>query len=319
MNSQIQHKPDLYQEITDRIIKCLEEGAAPWLKPWNSPDYNLALPKNAVSGRLYSGVNILLLWMASAEKGYKQSKWLTAQSANKLGGHVRKGEKATIIVNYRPVDREKLDDEGNTILDDEGNPEMEHFALLKRHAVFNIEQCENLPQYLYDDTHIIKNDEDPYEIFREIRQIIDGMSVKVDIKPQNKAYYSSAKDVIAIPEIKQFTSEQEFYSVLLHEITHATGHKDRLNREGVTGTSGRLSKVYAFEELVAEMGSAFLCAHIGFNTVQQNAGYINGWIQLLKEDKRAIFKASGKAREACQYMFDCLQVMEQYERLNFAA
>ncbi len=310
-------KKDIYQEITDRIIKCLEEGATPWLKPWNSPDYNLALPKNAVSGRLYSGVNILLLWMASAEKGYKQSKWLTAQAANKLGGHVLKGEKATIIVNYRPVDREKLDDEGNTILDDDGNPEMEHFALLKRHAVFNIEQCDGLPNSMYE-TEPVKNSDTgtvQYTLFAEIRQMIKGMDLDVKIIPGNQAFYRSSEDKVVMPEMKQFNSETGFYGTLLHEMTHATGHPKRLNREGIAFGKAKFgNKVYAFEELVAEMGSAFVCAHLGFNEVPQNAAYIGSWINVLKEDKRAIFKASGLARNACEYMMEALNVQQQYEK-----
>lgn len=317
MNTLNQHKPDLYQEITDRIVKCLEEGTVPWLKPWNNPDYNLALPQNAVSGRHYSGVNILLLWVASAEKGYKQSKWLTAQAANKLGGHVRKGEKATIIVNYCPVDREKLDDDGNTILDDDGNPEMEHFALLKRHAVFNIEQCDKLPSSMYETEPVKNTDAEAvqYTLFAEVRQMIKGMDLNVKIMPSNQAFYHSSEDKVVMPEMKQFNSETGFYGTLLHEMTHATGHPKRLNREGIASGKAKFgNKVYAFEELVAEMGCAFVCAHLGFNEVPQNAAYIESWIKVLKEDKRAIFKASGFARNACEYMLDALNVQQQYEK-----
>lgn len=144
-------KVDLYQEVTDQIIKCLEEGTVPWLRPWQNPDYNMALPRNAVSGRLYSGINIMLLWIASAKHGYQQCKWLTAHSASKLGGHVRKGERATIITYYTPIEREKCDDNGEPIVDAaNGEVEIERFAILKRYPVFNIEQCEGLPQSLCD-------------------------------------------------------------------------------------------------------------------------------------------------------------------------
>lgn len=317
MNTQIQHKPDLYQEITDRIIKCLEEGTVPWLRPWNTPDYNLALPKNAVSGRLYSGVNILLLWVASAEKGYKQSKWITAHAANKLGGHVRKGEKATIVVNYNPIDREKCDDDGNPILDEDGNPEMEHFAVLKRHPLFNIEQCDGLPNSMYETESVKNTDTEPvqYALFAEIRQMIKGMDLDVKIMPSNRAFYRPSEDKVIMPEMKQFNSETGFYGTLLHEMTHATGHPKRLNREGIASGKAKFgNKVYAFEELVAEMGGAFVCAHLGFNEVPQNAAYIESWISVLKEDKRAIFKASGFARNACEYMLDALNVQQQYEK-----
>ncbi|WP_042907309.1 ArdC family protein, partial [Gallibacterium anatis] len=304
MNNSTQKK-DIYQEITDRIIAALESGTAPWLKPWNNPEGNLGLPCNAVSGRFYQGVNILLLWIAADEKGYQQSKWITARAANKLGGYVRKGEKATIVASYCPIEREKCDDEGNPILDEEGNPEMEQFAVLNRYPVFNIEQCEGLPSNLFDaEIESASNDEmKQYHIYADIRKIIDGMSLNVEMKPSPQAFYQPTADRVVIPEMKQFDSEQGFYSVLLHEMTHATGHISRLNREGVaSGKSKFGNKIYAFEELIAEMGGAFLCAHLGFNQVPQNAAYIESWLKILKADKRAIIKASGFARKACEYM-----------------
>lgn len=317
-----QPKFDIYQNVTDRIVKALETGTVPWLKPWSSPDCNLSLPRNAVSDRYYNGVNILLLWMANEENGYKQSKWITAEAANKLGGRIRKGEKATVIVNYCPIEREKLDEDGNQIVDDDGNIEMEHFAYLKKHCVFNIEQCESLPKILYEAVSDSKPESNsmPYQEFAEIRQIMEGIEVQVNVKPSNRAFYNPNEDIIVMPEMKQFTNEQGFYEVLLHEMIHSTGHKTRLNREGIaSGKSKFGNKVYAFEELVAEMGAAFLCSHLGFNTVPKNASYIASWIKLLKEDKKAIFKAAGKAREACQYMFETLQVVQQYERFNYEA
>ncbi|MFZ7277865.1 ArdC family protein [Avibacterium endocarditidis] len=315
MNNSTQKK-DIYQEITDRIIAALESGTAPWLKPWNNPEGNLGLPCNAVSGRFYQGVNILLLWIAADENGYQQSKWITARAANKLGGYVRKGEKATIVASYCPIEREKCDDEGNPILDEEGNPEMEQFAVLNRYPVFNIEQCEGLPSNLFDaEMESVSNDElKQYHIYADIRRIIDGMSLNVEMKPSPQAFYQPTADRIVIPEMKQFDSEQGFYSVLLHEMTHATGHISRLNRDGVaSGKSKFGNKIYAFEELIAEMGGAFLCAYLGFNQVPQNAAYIESWLKILKEDKRAIIKASGFARKACEYMLETLNVQKQYE------
>lgn len=258
----------------------------------------------------------MLLWIAADEKGYQQSKWITARAANKLGGYVRKGEKATIVASYCPIEREKCDDEGNPILDEEGNPEMEQFAVLNRYPVFNIEQCEGLPSNLFDaEIESASNDEmKQYHIYADIRKIIDGMSLNVEMKPSPQAFYQPTADRVVIPEMKQFDSEQGFYSVLLHEMTHATGHISRLNREGVaSGKSKFGNKIYAFEELIAEMGGAFLCAHLGFNQVPQNAAYIESWLKILKADKRAIIKASGFARKACEYMLETLDVQKQYE------
>lgn len=304
---------DLYQVVTNQIIEALEAGTAPWIKPWANAGSHLPLPSNAISGRLYGGINILLLWLAAEEKGYKQSKWLTAKAANEQGARIRRGEKATLIIKYCPIEREKLDETGCVILDAKGEPEMERFAFIKKHYVFNIEQCENLPASFYETTTDIPTTPQ-YREFAEIRQIIEGMSLTVEIKPSNKAFYRASTDTIVMPQMKQFSSEADYYSVLLHEITHATGHKNRLDREGISSSKSTFgSELYAFEELIAEMGGAFLCAYLGFNTVPQNASYLASWIKVLKSDKKAIFRATGKAREACEYMLDTLQVMQKYE------
>ncbi|HDL5821280.1 TPA: DUF1738 domain-containing protein [Mannheimia haemolytica] len=315
-----QPKFDLYQHITDRIVVALEQGTAPWLKPWSHPECNMALPRNAVSNRLYSGINTLLLWIATAEHGYKQCKWITAKKANELGGYIRKGEKATVVMNYRPDEREKLDEEGNIVYDEEGNPEMERHFFINKHNLFNLDQCENLPVELYDpvsEPKQPKSEPNQYDIFAEIRQIIKGMDLQVEMKPSNRAFYQPGEDKVVMPEMKQFANAQAFHSVLLHEMTHATGANNRLNREGITSGKAKFgNKVYAFEELIAEMGGAFLCAYPGFDTVPQNAAYIESWIRVLKEDKRAIVRASGKAREACQYMLDALNVAQLADKYD---
>lgn len=327
MNTQSNTQPkfDLYQEVTDKIIAALEQGTAPWLKPWDSVIPYGGMPCNAISGRLYSGINVLLLWLSAAEHGYIQRKWITAKAAIEAGGHVRKGEKATLAVSYRPYDREKTDDDGNLVLDDGGNPVIEHLASIKKHCLFNIEQCEKLPQDWYEtvETPEQPTDENQYAIFEEIRLMLKGMDLQVMVKPSNQAYYRPRNDHIVMPEMKQFHSPQKFHSVLLHEMTHATGHQSRLARDGIVSGKARFgNKVYAFEELVAEMGCAFLCSHLGFADVPQNASYIESWIKVLREDKRAIFRASGKAREACQYMLDALniaQLADKYEVFEEAA
>lgn len=318
-NTKKQHF-DIYQSVTDRIITALESGTAPWLKPWDNAEYGLGLPRNAVSNRLYSGINILLLWLAAEEKGYRQSKWVTAFQVNELGGRIRKGEKATVAVLYNRIEREKLDDNGKVIMNNDGIPEMERFAVIKKHNLFNIEQCD-LPKNLYDsETELYAITEtEKYRVFRDIRKIIKGMGLEVRIQSSNKAFYHSGLDKVLMPERTQFEREQDFYATLLHEMTHATGHSSRLNREGVVSHKSKFGNaVYAFEELIAEMGSSFLCAHLGFDTVPRNASYINSWIEVLKQDKKAIFRASGKAREACEYMFDILNVSLQCERHNIA-
>lgn len=306
-------KVDLYQEVTNEIITALEQGTVPWLKPWSSPDRGLALPSNAVSGRLYSGINILLLWISADKKGYQQSKWITSAAIHKLGGRINKGEKATIVVNYTPREREKLDDDGQVILDEDGNPKMEHFAVIKRYPLFNIEQCSGLPESFYEKVEQ-QPKQNPYELFAEIRQMIKGMDIDVQIKPTNRACYMPTTDQILMPEMKQFESNSKFYSTLLHEMTHATGHIKRLAREGITSGKAKFgNQLYAMEELIAEIGCAFLCAHIGFDDVPQHAAYIDSWLNVLKADKKAIFKATGFARTACDYMLDVLNTQKLYE------
>lgn len=309
-----QSKFDLYQNVTDRIIQALEAGTAPWLRPWKCAGSHLALPKNAVTHRLYSGINVLLLWLVAEERGYQQCKWLTMKSVNEQGGQVRKGERSTLVVSYKPVEREKRNKAGEPILGEDGSPILEKFAYLNAHYLFNIEQCENLPPNLYD--NIAPQVSEPKHLYREfadIRHIIDGINLTVECKPSNRAYYRPKTDVVVMPEMKQFDSEAAYYNTLLHEMTHATGHKSRLNREGISSEKAKFgNQIYAFEELIAEMGAAFLCAHLGFDTVPENASYLASWVEILKSDKRAIFRATGKAREACQYMLETLDVMQQY-------
>ncbi|MEH8093430.1 zincin-like metallopeptidase domain-containing protein [Gallibacterium anatis] len=307
------HKIDVYQDVTDRIVQCLESGTRPWIKPWVS-----GLPQNAVSGRYYTGINVLLLMIASEEKGYQSTKWLTAKAANKLGGKIKKGEKATRIINYSPIEREKKDDNGELILDSEGNPEMEKFAIIRAYPLFNIEQCEGLPEEMY----LEKEMPSEFQKVNEVHQILEGMGVAVKHTAGDQAYYSPLMDVINMPLMKTFCTERSYYSVLLHEMIHATGHKDRLEREGITSKKAKFgNEIYAFEELIAEMGSAFVCTALGFDTISNNASYIDSWIKVLKSDKKAIFRASGEARKAAEYLFeirDTMRLYEQYEQYDAA-
>lgn len=322
-STQIQTQPkyDIYQDVTDRILEALEAGVLPWVRPWTLEGNAIpGLPLNAVSGRYYSGINVLLLWLSASAKGYRQRKWITAKAAHKLGGHVRKGEKATKVVNYNPVEREKCDDEGNVLLDEHGNPELEHFAYITNHVLFNIEQCENLPETLFE---TVKNELQSNTLNIELREdvqlMIDGLEgLELEHVAGNIAYYDPMKDKIVLPRITQFSKEADYYSTLLHEMTHATGHAKRLNREGITAANAKFgSPKYAFEELIAQMGNAFICAHLGLDVIDESASYIDSWIQALKSDKKAIFRATGKAREASDYMFNTLY--EQTEALKHCA
>lgn len=301
---------DLYQRVTEQILSALESGTKPWQRPWNSAYKNFMLPCNGESGRLYSGVNIMLLWMSQAKKGYMQRKWVTFKGARKLGGVVRSGEKATEIVLYRPMVTEEKDEDGNIIYDDLGEPIMKQYTIIRGFYVFNIEQCEGLDEHFEEIEPA--NEELKFVLRPEINALPLKMGVTVHHKPQNRAYYKACNDMIMMPEQKQFDSAEQYYSVLLHETAHSTGHTTRLNRDGIGSDSSRFgSKTYAFEELIAEITSAFTCAHLGIHdTYDQNAAYLNSWIECLKSDNRAIFKATAAAREATDYLLEIFHNQE---------
>ncbi|PJG82796.1 ArdC family protein [Caviibacterium pharyngocola] len=300
---------DLYQKVTDKILVVLETGTKPWQCPWDNANVNVSsfqLPCNGESGRLYSGVNIMLLWMAQIENGFTQRKWVTFKGARNLGGSVRSGEKATEIILYRPMETEEKDDDGNIVYDENGEPKMKRFAVIRGFYVFNIEQCEGLDEH-YE--HIEPASEElKFALRPELNALPLKMGVIVQHRPQNQAYYQPSSDVIVMPEQTQFDSAEQYYGVLLHETAHATGHRTRLNRVGITNSDKFSGEKYAFEELIAELTSAFTCAHLGIcNTYDQNAAYLDSWIKCLKSDKHAIFRATAAAREATDYLMDIFE------------
>lgn len=304
MKKQTQQK-DLYQQITDQIVEALEQGTMPWQRPWDNGFPQLVIPCNGESGREYSGINVLLLWMSAMRKNFTQRKWVTFQGANHLGGQVRAGEKATVIIFYKQILIEEKDDEGNVVYDENGEPKMKPTVFIRGHHVFNIGQCDGLEKH--------------YETFPEPeissemqpRADLDVLPMKMGMslynKVQDRACYMPKKDCIVMPDFEKCNTADDYYATLLHECAHATGHKDRLNREGVAKFDKFGSPRYAFEELVAELTSAFTCAHVNVrNNISQNAAYIDSWIQKLKADKKAIFRASSQAREATQFLLDAL-------------
>lgn len=303
---------DLYQQVTDKIVAALESGKMPWSKPWSlsaaSIDMPLRLPVNADSGRAYSGVNILLLWLEQIDHGYVQSKWLTFQGARKLGGCVRKGEKGTTILLYKPMEKPETDDGGEQVYDENGEPKMRHYAVIKGIPVFNIEQCDGLPESLFekmtdDDVETGKKEGEPFRL-DYLDNVPASMGVSFNNRFQNRAYYKPGDDKIVMPLKTQFSSMEGYYATLLHECGHATGHADRLNRPGVSQLSRSNKARYAFEELIAEFTSAFTCATVGIDNLSQNAAYIGSWIEILKSDKRAIFRATAQAREAADFILN---------------
>lgn len=302
-------RADLYQQVTDKIIKALEKGAVPWRKPWRMADKpsGSSLPANAVTGRPYSGVNIPLLWMAAEERGFSSDRWLTYLQAQQLGGHVRQGEISSMAVVYKKFEKQATDTGGNAVFDDEGNPLMEPRSMLKTLQLFNIQQCEGLPPEIGGESKSLMT-EDEIEtlsapVANRVMEIFNSSGVAVTFIEQNRAFYRTSTDSIVMPVSGQFFTEADYWATLLHELVHVTGHEKRLNREGITASSRKFGDpVYAFEELIAEIGSAFLCAELGVYGEVQHESYINGWLAKLKEDKRALFSACRQAREATEFL-----------------
>jgi antirestriction protein ArdC len=269
-------KKDIYQTITDQIITALEQGAAPWVKPWS----NSGMPRNAISGREYSGINTVLLAMSS----YASPLWLTYNQAKAAGGQVRKGEHGTTVVFFKPLR-----------ISDANNPEAKEksIPLLRSFTVFNVQQMDGLPEkYTLASKPQLDNfaDNEEAEIYLGKAIIEHGKS---------KACFIPSADVIFMPNKIDFKSIPDYYATGLHELTHWTGHKSRLARD----FSGRFGdSAYAFEELIAELGAAFLCAHCGIDGQLQHASYIQSWLKVLKSDKRAIFTAAAAARKASEFI-----------------
>jgi antirestriction protein ArdC len=279
-------KRDLYSEVSARIIAELQKGAAPWVKPWSaSPGANT--PCNAVSNRPYSGCNVVLLWMAQAA-GYRTPRFLTFKQALELGGNVRRGERGTKVyfVKQLQVHDEDADDNVSARL----------IPMMREYTVFNVDQCENLPNEINTGKPVCVRNPDIRD------ELADAFlrSTGADIgEGHGEAYYVPSRDFISMPAFAGFKGADHFYNVAFHELTHWTGHKSRLDRD-LKSRFG--SRDYAAEELIAELGAAFLCAEFGFDGDVRNAGYIASWIELLKADKRAFFTACSQASKAADYL-----------------
>ena len=284
-------KVDLYQSVTDKIIAELEAGRLPWVQPWDGQHAacQIGLPVNAVSGKPYSGINILLLWGAVIEKGYPSQIWLTYRQAKSLGGNVRKGERGEIIC-Y--ADRFVTKDEKQNAIA-EGRDAVA-IPFLKRYRVFNIAQCDGLPEDLYRlDAPLPER-----KIVPQAEALVQATGADIRIGG-DRAFYVPAQDFVQLPPQPAFTDQINYYRTCFHELGHWTGHKTRLDRD----QSGRGStKTYAREELVAEMCAAFVCATLSIQPTVRHANYIGSWLEVLKEDKRAIFKAASQASKAADYL-----------------
>ncbi len=284
-------RTSLYQEITAKIIAELEAGCLPWIQPWGTSAVQapLAVPKNATTGRRYSGVNVLILWGAVVQHGFSGQSWLTFRQALSLGGHVRKGERGTTVV-Y--ADRFTPDAERSRAQEQGDDPRSIPF--LKRFTVFNADQCDNLPEEIVT----AAPPPPPGLILPEVEALIRASGADLRIGGE-RAYYDVAGDFIRVPPPQAYFEPVNWHRTALHELEHFSGAASRLGRD-LSGSFG--TKSYAKEELVAEMTAAFTCATLGIVSTLRHADYIGAWLDVLREDDRAIVRAASAASKAADYL-----------------
>ena len=290
----------LYGEVTDRIIAELEAGRVPWMQPWDGAKAEVGMPRNAGTGRRYSGINVLILWARLFERGFASQGWLTYRQAQALGGNVRKGETGTTVCyadRFTPKDGEG---------ERAGAGDARQIAFLKRFTVFNVDQCEGLPA---DFAGIaVPLGERETVPAAEALMVASGARISLG---GGEAYYMPALDRIQLPPQQAFYDQINFYRTALHELGHWTGHSSRLDRLGGGDPKG---EDYAREELVAEMCSAFVCAELGIQPTVRHADYLACWLSVLRHDSRAIFRAASAASKAADYLLAYRPAAERNDR-----
>jgi antirestriction protein ArdC len=283
---------DVYSRITDKIIADLEQGVRPWLMPWNADHaagrITRPLRHNGVP---YKGINVVMLWSAAVSKGYACPLWLTFKQALELGGNVRKGETGELVVYANRITR--------TETDDKGEEQEREIAFLKGYTVFNAEQCEGLPAQYTAKTEPpallpIARIERADRFFAATGAVIRHGGTR--------AYYAEGADYVQMPFFETFRDAESYAATLAHEVTHWTKHEKRLARD--FGRVRHGDEGYAKEELVAELGSAFLAADLELTPEvrKDHAAYIGSWLKALRDDKRLIFSAAAHAQRAVDYL-----------------
>ena len=281
---------NVYQLVTDRIIAELEKGSIPWEKPWTGVRTGAY---SRSTGKPYSLLNQMLL--------RKPGEYLTFKQATEAGGSIRKGEKAQIVVFWKPFEVVEKDKDGK--------PVKKVIPLLKYYNVFHIDQCENVkPRFAPDDLT-------PADPIAEAETVLSDYSLRSGCRiiheRQNRAFYRPSTDEIHLPLREQFPKTAEYYSTAFHEATHSTGHEKRLNRLSKTAHFG--SQDYSKEELIAEMGAAILMNELGIETdgsFRNSAAYIQNWLHVLRDDNKMLVSAAGKAEKAVKLILNIDQPVD---------
>jgi antirestriction protein ArdC len=277
----------VYEIVTEQVIRQLESGVAPWRKPWRTE-----MPCNLVSGKEYRGMNVFLL----GSQGYASRYWLTFNQANKLGGHVKKGEHSSLVTFWH-IGEERIKADGS-----KSRP-----FLLRYYRVFNLTQTDGIAEKLG-----LGNASPRVPSIEGCEAIVAGMPNAPKMEQSDKAWYRPSTDTVGMPARALFSSAEEYYSTLFHELTHSTGHPSRIGREGIERIEAFGSDSYSREELVAEMGAAMLCGVTGTApaTLQNSAAYLKTWIERLKADSRLLVSAASAAQKASDYILAKSQTVE---------
>jgi antirestriction protein ArdC len=284
------NRSDVYEAITNRVIAAIEAGAGQWQMPWHRS--GVSRPVNAHTKKPYRGVNVVALWAAAEAYQYGCGFWASYRQWRELGAQVQKGERASLIVFWKELEREGEDEET-------GERERQKTLFARASWVFNADQVEGWTPPAAPERNLVQA-LDHAETFT----VATGADIR---HGGERAYYRRSDDHVQMPDRERFTGSETstptetYYATLLHEITHWTGHESRLDRD----LSGRFgNEAYAMEELVAELGAAFLCADLSITNTPRpdHAAYIANWLEVLKRDKRAIFTAARKAAQASDFL-----------------
>lgn len=286
---------DVYTRVTGKILADLEKGVRPWMKPWNAEHAAGSIIRPLrFNGIPYAGINILMLWSEAEDKGYSVPIWMTFRQTKELGGHVLKGEKGTLVVYANTFKKTETDDET-------GEEVERDIPFMKGYTVFNVEQIEGLPPHYYAKAEPPKLS--GAERIDRLESFFKHTGAEIQTGG-NQAYYNIGNDFIQMPPFEFFKDPESYYATLAHESTHWTRHPSRLDRD--FGRKRWGDEGYAMEELVAELGSAFLGADLGITPEvrEDHAAYIGSWLNVLQNDKRAIFTAAAHAQKAATFLHE---------------
>ena len=281
-------KRDVYERVTSQIINAIEQGLGNWRMPWHTSGKFAFSPINVTSRKSYRGINILCLWAAAQAKGYKRAEWATYQQWQERGAQVRKGEKSTLVVFWKFANNAAETDDG-----DDTPKSGSRLLFTRGYSVFNAGQVDGYTPKFDPDMPIEQRIESAEQFFSRINARV--------VHQGNRAFYAPADDTITLPPFAAFFTPVDYYSTRAHETGHWTAHAWRCNRQ----LGKRFGdNAYAAEELIAELGAAFVCAHLGLSTEprEDHAQYIQSWLRVLKADKRAIFTAASRAQQAADFM-----------------